>query len=56
MAKVLIAGGSGLVGRRLSEILTKRGYEVAHLSRTKTANYPYTIFQWDIRKQWIEVE
>ncbi|MCH2084530.1 MAG: TIGR01777 family oxidoreductase [Saprospiraceae bacterium] len=54
MAKVLIAGGSGLVGRRLSEILTKRGYEVAHLSRTKTANYPYTIFQWDIRKQWIE--
>lgn len=54
MANVLIAGGSGLVGSRLSEMLTKQDYEVAHLSRRKPASYPYKVYQWNIEKQWIE--
>lgn len=32
--KVLISGGTGLVGKRLSEILLKKGYAVAHLSHS----------------------
>ena len=34
-AKVLITGGSGLVGSRLTELLLNSGYEVAHLSTSK---------------------
>lgn len=33
--KVLIAGGSGLVGKRLSQLLIEAGYEVIILSRSK---------------------
>ena len=33
---VLITGGSGLVGTRLTEILIKRGFTVSHLGRKKT--------------------
>ena len=33
--KVLITGGSGLVGSRLTELLLNSGYEVAHLSTSK---------------------
>ena len=52
--KVLITGGSGLLGNRLSEILTEKGYEVAHLSRTKNSKSPYTTYVWDINKEHIE--
>ncbi|MFT7545852.1 MAG: hypothetical protein ACI8YO_002643, partial [Gammaproteobacteria bacterium] len=31
--KVLITGGSGMVGRRLSAMLTEHGYEVSILTR-----------------------
>lgn len=45
---VLIAGGSGLVGSRLSEMLTERGYKVTHLSRKSSANGRYPTFSWDV--------
>nr|MBC7613487.1 GDP-mannose 4,6-dehydratase [Pseudopedobacter sp.] len=32
--KVLITGGSGTVGANLSKLLLKKGYQVAHLSRS----------------------
>ena len=35
MSKVLITGASGLIGTRLTEMLLQKGYEVAHLSRSK---------------------
>lgn len=35
MAKVLISGGTGLVGKRLTELLSQQEYEVTHLSRSK---------------------
>jgi uncharacterized protein (TIGR01777 family) len=55
MAKILITGGSGLVGTQLSEQLTKDGHEVSHLSRTiGGSNYP--TFKWDLKKGFIDEE
>lgn len=48
MAIVLIAGGTGLIGMRLSEILTEQGHEVRHFSRSTGARSPYATFQWDV--------
>ena len=52
--KVLITGGSGLVGTLLSEELTQKGYEVVHISRHKSNFSKYKIFLWDISKGLIE--
>lgn len=46
---VLITGGSGLVGRRLTEILESEGYQVGWLSR-RSQSGRRRIFQWDIDK------
>ena len=47
--KVLITGGSGLVGHRLTEMLLQRDYRVAHLGRTRGDGDVET-FLWDIEK------
>ncbi|KQS32863.1 TIGR01777 family oxidoreductase [Dyadobacter sp. Leaf189] len=52
--KVLITGGSGLIGRRLTQLLLAKGYEVAYLSRSKKAIPSVKVFQWDISKNYIE--
>ena len=44
--KVLITGGTGLIGTRLAEMLIDAGYEVALLSRT-TGTSHYRSFRWD---------
>lgn len=56
MQKVLITGGSGLVGTELSSLLKDKGYEVAHLTRSKKEGYPYKQFKWDIDRKQIEDE
>ncbi len=48
MGIVLIAGGSGLIGMRLSELLTEQGHEVRHFSRSVGGRSPYATFQWDV--------
>ncbi len=50
---VLITGGSGLIGKRLTELLVKKGYEVAHLGRSKKNNGVKS-FIWDIDQQKME--
>lgn len=45
--KVLIGGGSGLVGQRLTQLLEKKGYEIHHLSRSKQTSKTPTI-QWNV--------
>ncbi len=54
--KVLITGGSGLIGRPLTALLLKAGYNVSHLSRSKetikTGEVP--VYFWDIRNHFIE--
>ena len=47
MKRVLIGGGTGLVGKRLTEMLTEKGYEVAYLSRKETEGDIKTIC-WDV--------
>jgi len=53
---VLITGGTGLVGSRLSEILVSQGYQVTHLSRSRSGKEKYKTYIWDIEKSTIENE
>lgn len=63
MATVLITGGTGMIGTRLSELLTEKGYDVIILSRNKepqaTNNKPQTgkisYATWDIKSQSIDI-
>ena len=54
MAKVLITGGTGLVGTHLSRKLQEMGYEVAILSRTKRNENKLTTYVWDYNKNEID--
>ena len=66
MQNVLITGGSGLIGTRLSEILSKRGFSVSHLGRkvsggdtshgVKTKNPAIKIYNWDVKKGIIDAK
>mgnify|MGYP000002675647 FL=1 len=53
MEKVLITGGSGLIGRRLSFLLKSRGYEVRILSRSNNPKNNYKTFIWNVSEQYI---
>lgn len=51
MATVLITGGSGFIGKHLTQMLQKNGYNVTILSReTSKPNH----FQWSINNSFIE--
>lgn len=55
MKTILIAGGSGLVGQRIVQLLDKTQYRIHILSRSKrtdTAHVKY--FQWDIAQEYID--
>ncbi|MEJ8802871.1 TIGR01777 family oxidoreductase [Pontibacter sp. H249] len=52
--KILITGGSGLIGMRLSEMLIDLGYEVAHLSRNPNKVSSYKTFKWDVDSGYID--
>ncbi|WP_018477062.1 TIGR01777 family oxidoreductase [Pontibacter roseus] len=52
--KILITGGSGLIGTRLSEMLIDQGYEVAHLSRKPGKSSHYKSFRWDIGESYLD--
>ncbi|WP_215226633.1 TIGR01777 family oxidoreductase [Echinicola shivajiensis] len=54
MKNILITGGSGLVGQRLTKALEEKGYHVAWLSRTPEKQTQKS-FGWDIRKQEIDL-
>lgn len=51
--KVLIGGGSGLVGKRLTEILKSKGYQVSHLSRNANGKETPTI-EWDVNNMKLD--
>ena len=56
MNKILIAGGSGFVGKRLTDYFVKNGYSINILSRQKisSSNENVKYFQWDIEKKMID--
>ncbi|MGK7394987.1 MAG: TIGR01777 family oxidoreductase [Candidatus Cyclobacteriaceae bacterium M3_2C_046] len=53
---VLITGGTGLIGSRLTDLLVKKGYDVAHLSRSKTGYERIKTYKWEISKNVMEPE
>jgi uncharacterized protein len=52
---VLITGGSGLIGNRLTEILLSKNYSVRILSRTKRSIKGADVFLWDVDQKYIDV-
>lgn len=55
MESILLSGGTGLIGKRLTEMLTRKGYKVIILTRSPKpdeGNVRYSV--WDIRKQKID--
>jgi len=54
--KLLITGGTGLLGRRLTHLLAVRGHEVAILSRHPKPNASLPQFRWDMESGWIDPE
>jgi uncharacterized protein len=55
MKNILIAGGTGLVGSRLSHILRGMGYTVSHLSRRENLKAEFPAYAWDVEKQTLDV-
>lgn len=53
--KVLISGGTGLVGRAISQLLQEKNFEIAVLSRRKNVD-GIKSFHWDYEKQQIDPE
>ena len=53
---VLITGGSGLIGRYLTSILSAAGYNVSHLSRSGSQSGSAKVFMWDPEKGMIDPE
>lgn len=51
---VLIAGGTGLVGHRLTKLLLQNGYKVMLLSRKKTTQGDITVYEWNPAKNAID--
>lgn len=57
MATILITGGTGLVGTRLTELLIAKGYEIIILTRTKKESSEKNISYatWNVEQQTIDV-
>lgn len=55
MKRILIAGGTGFVGKRLVPYLTEQGYELALLTRREMpAREKTAYYRWDIEKGFID--
>jgi uncharacterized protein (TIGR01777 family) len=52
--KILISGGSGLIGSALTKLLLANGHEVNHLSRSKLSENGIPTFVWDVEKGEID--
>ena len=50
MKNILIAGGTGLVGTKLSHLLSGHGYNVRHLSRRGNPDAQFPTFAWQPEK------
>lgn len=54
MKTVLITGGTGLLGMRISSLLKEQGLNVRHLSRTENLTATYPAYKWDLNAQTID--
>ncbi|WP_291786197.1 TIGR01777 family oxidoreductase [Cecembia sp.] len=55
MKNILIAGGSGLVGKKITQLLERKGYHIAWLSRNPE-KYSQKSFAWDVEKYEMDPE
>ena len=51
---ILITGGTGLVGSRLSQLLSEQGHQVSHLSRKENLKAQFPAYRWNIDKMEID--
>jgi uncharacterized protein (TIGR01777 family) len=56
MKNILITGGTGLIGKHLSERLIQNGYRVSVLSRKRNNNSKIPVYAWDVEKKTIDNE
>jgi uncharacterized protein (TIGR01777 family) len=56
MPKVLLTGGTGLIGQRLCRVLEDRGYEVAILSRRQGNGLTTRVYSWNPGRLEIDEE
>ncbi len=54
MQTVVIAGGTGLLGKHLSHLLTEKGYAVRHLSRKRNLEATFPAFAWNLNAGTID--
>ena len=54
---VLLTGGSGFIGKYLTEVLIANGFSISILSRSDRKNTPLiTYYKWDLKNDFIEDE
>lgn len=51
---VLITGGTGLVGTRITAMLQQKGYNISYLSRSSKNVKGVDVYQWNVKKQTID--
>lgn len=54
MNRILITGGSGLIGQELCKRLHRQGFEPILLSRNPSKITQWTAFEWDIKRGWVD--
>ncbi len=54
--KILITGGSGMLGMALSQYLKPLGFDVRHLSRKPSVKNAFQTYKWDPRNDFVDVE
>jgi uncharacterized protein len=54
MEKILITGGTGMIGKYLSARLSEKGYEIVLLTRKIDPHIPYKQFEWDISEKKVD--
>jgi uncharacterized protein (TIGR01777 family) len=52
--KILITGGTGMVGMQLSQMLKQQNFEVFHLSRKENLDAEFPAYRWNIKEGFID--
>lgn len=56
MDKILITGGTGLIGSILAEKLTRKGFEIVFLSRASNEKAAHKTYKWDVTNKTLDSE